>query len=642
MQNIVNLFKPTFWASWFGKYPVKGTIALLGLIIVARKMANGIHAVYRHFIRPARNLNERYGHCWVLITDVTDVVGAAYAMILGKNFNLLLLHDKDHPVDPEIIETVEKEEHKVVTMEIDYREGYGGESFKKVKDFIAENDIGIIINNQLNIAMEAELLKKERLEFADASIPFFHEGVVFPLLLIRNVIPSMLKREKKSAIIVVGHKPYLLFSYHEMSVNAFMKGYLKSLSSEYHEKIDAIRFECGSVIGLPKAEGAKRWLQVPAKLEVQAQINSIGYEKHGASHWKHSIEPIITSFKPLKAPPRKPGEYLEGDQDINEKSSRKKPEIVKDPEPIPDPIPPVKEEEIIEEKSSRPVRPEPEPEPEPPKPEPIVEPPKIEIPAPVVEPSPPVAEESPKKEEPTTPLSPEEEKTPKISEGDASPGFNLGSMLSSVVEKAALTEIKKVVESHQTEAVAENRAVTETGKVEWRKTHFIFIIDCSGSMKGSRWESVKTGYTDVLLRMKKMPEIVVSSFTFDDKVNPFCKERNPEFALKIAKNMPFGGKGTDYKRAMEYAISIMKKAKNQEYLPVFVFLSDGMGGYPTDEIKELKTMRGSGKKTLFYTIACETDEEEEMIQMSKELEGEHYKVLSVDAAKIVFANILGV
>lgn len=217
----------------------------------------------------------------------------------------------------------------------------------------------------------------------------------------------------------------------------------------------------------------------------------------------------------------------------------------------------------------------------------------------------------------------------------------LSGILGSAITNAALAAIKKVIVSKQTDTVVENRAVNDAGKVTWTKTHFIFVIDCSGSMKGSRWESVKTGYTACLKNMKNMKDVIISAFTFDDKANPFCKERPPSQAITISKNMPFSGKGTDYKRALDYAISLIKKSTHPDYAAVIVFLSDGTGGYPEDCIKELQTMKASGKKILFYTIACETDEEDDMMAMASNLDGEHLKVLNTDAAKLVFSNILG-
>lgn len=214
--------------------------------------------------------------------------------------------------------------------------------------------------------------------------------------------------------------------------------------------------------------------------------------------------------------------------------------------------------------------------------------------------------------------------------------------LSALAERDLLDSIKKIIISKQTENVNEFRQVKETGKIAWTKTHFIFMLDCSGSMAGARWDSVVVGLFTCLKRIKRMVDVCVSAFTFDTKPNPFCRERTPQQAIVNAERMPFTGKGTNYMRAVEYAISLINKSKKDNYLLCLLFLSDGLGGYPADQVEKLKTMRKKGKKILFYTIACVTDEEKDMMKMATELQGEHYKVTNEEASKLVFSTILNV
>jgi Mg-chelatase subunit ChlD len=211
------------------------------------------------------------------------------------------------------------------------------------------------------------------------------------------------------------------------------------------------------------------------------------------------------------------------------------------------------------------------------------------------------------------------------------------------MEQNFMESIKKVIESKQTEEAKEFIKTKELGgKVTWTKTHFIFVLDCSGSMKGARWDSVIVGFSACLHRIKQMKEVIVSAFSFDVKPNPFCRERSPNKAILALNQIPFTGKGTDYNRALKYAIALANKSKHSDYLICIMFLSDGFGGYPTNCINELKDMRAKGKKILFYTIACDTEEESEMMKMANELQGEHYKVTDPGAAKLVFAAILNV
>eukprot|EP00826_Nyctotherus_ovalis_P042173 TRINITY_DN4310_c0_g1_i3.p4 TRINITY_DN4310_c0_g1~~TRINITY_DN4310_c0_g1_i3.p4 ORF type:complete len:156 (-),score=51.05 TRINITY_DN4310_c0_g1_i3:48-515(-) len=63
----------------------------------------------------------------------------------------------------------------------------------------------------------------------------------------------------------------------------------------------------------------------------------------------------------------------------------------------------------------------------------------------------------------------------------------LASAISRVMEKAFLDTILKTLESNQAEEAKGFKEVTESGKASWSHTNFIFAIDCSGSMRGVRW-----------------------------------------------------------------------------------------------------------------------------------------------------------
>lgn len=222
------------------------------------------------------------------------------------------------------------------------------------------------------------------------------------------------------------------------------------------------------------------------------------------------------------------------------------------------------------------------------------------------------------------------------------PAVSTTGILAAIMQKAFTESIKKVVISKQTEGIEEYRKMEQNGKASWSRTHFIFILDCSGSMKGARWDAVRIGYDTCLKKIQYMSHVLVSAFSFDIKVNPFCKEKVPTVAIDNSVKIPFTGKGTNYKRALEYAINLMKQTKRKDYLTCIMFLSDGLGGYPDEGVKEILQMKEAGRKVLFYTIACETEEEEDMIKLATELGGEHYKVTAAEASRVVFSAILSV
>lgn len=202
--------------------------------------------------------------------------------------------------------------------------------------------------------------------------------------------------------------------------------------------------------------------------------------------------------------------------------------------------------------------------------------------------------------------------------------------------------IMRVVGSDQVESVPEHKSKSSAGKAVWVKTHFIFMIDCSISMKGSRWESVRAGFNDCLEKLRPMKEVVVTGLTFDNKPNVFCREKTPDQAIRSAREMVFTGTGTNYKRCLEYALGAITKGTHPDYLFCLMLLSDGLGGYPDRAIEEIKELRREGMKILFYSIACETEDDVDMMQIAIGLEGEHFKVNGAQGMKGAFTRILGV
>lgn len=202
--------------------------------------------------------------------------------------------------------------------------------------------------------------------------------------------------------------------------------------------------------------------------------------------------------------------------------------------------------------------------------------------------------------------------------------------------------VRKVISSDQVQNIPQHRAESANGKIVWLKTHFIFMIDCSGSMKGSRWDSVKFGFNACLERLVPMKEVIVTGLTFDNKANLFCRECPPDQAIRQGRDMPFTGTGTNYKRCLEYAMGVITKTSHVDYLICMILLSDGLGGYPDRVIEELKDLKEQGKKFLFYSVACETEDDGDLMRMATELKGEHFKVESAEGIKKAFTNILGV
>jgi len=163
-------------------------------------------------------------------------------------------------------------------------------------------------------------------------------------------------------------------------------------------------------------------------------------------------------------------------------------------------------------------------------------------------------------------------------------------------------------------------------------------------MRGNRWKTVKKDYNRCLLLLSKMENIIVTTLSFDDCANFVGREKPPNEALKEAEKLPFTGGETNYTVALNAMVNCIDKvnSKYKDYCSCLLFLSDGLGEYPENEIKRINEMKKASKKIVFYTIAFLTTDDETMKEMMKNTGGEHFKVKKADSVKSIFNEVLGI
>ena len=159
-------------------------------------------------------------------------------------------------------------------------------------------------------------------------------------------------------------------------------------------------------------------------------------------------------------------------------------------------------------------------------------------------------------------------------------------------------------------------------------------------MKGRRWTALLDAYKHLLTMLQKMPDVVVTIFSFDDAPHLLCREITPKEALEKAARLVFGGKGTNYGRALEMVEGCISKSKFPDYISCVLFFSDGASEAPTTELNKLVQLKEGGKSILLITIACETDEDQDLQKMARAMEGDHYKTTSARALRQIFEKIL--
>ena len=213
-----------------------------------------------------------------------------------------------------------------------------------------------------------------------------------------------------------------------------------------------------------------------------------------------------------------------------------------------------------------------------------------------------------------------------------------------VIERGAKKEDKTstaTISTSDTDKIYEGfKVIDSSGKATWKKTHFMFILDCSNKMKGERWNSQVAGYVNCVTKLKKAKDTLISAFTYDSKVNPYCKEKTGDKVSSNISDIPYTGKSRNYRRPLDYALRLIERAMHKDYLIVMLFVISGNGGKCDEQLTKLKELKSKGIKIKLHTIACETDEEEEIKAIAKVLGGDHHKLKKAKECEDIFCKIL--
>ena len=161
-------------------------------------------------------------------------------------------------------------------------------------------------------------------------------------------------------------------------------------------------------------------------------------------------------------------------------------------------------------------------------------------------------------------------------------------------------------------------------------------------MRGRRWNLLGKAYNTFLGLLKDMPHVIVSTLTFDDNTTLFYKELTPTAALEKKEKLPFTGLGTSYSAALKMVIELLEKCSGEYagYLGNILFFSDGRGDSPDAELAQLSKMKAAGKTIVINTIACETEEDDDLIKLTTTLQGNHYSTTSASALSEIFQKII--
>ena len=123
---------------------------------------------------------------------------------------------------------------------------------------------------------------------------------VFPVVFLsRFLIPKLLQREKKSAIINIasfaGVRPTPYVSLYS-GTKAFVDFFSRSLAIEYEDKIDILSLTPLYVATKMSQRRTSRFEVISTQECVNGCLNELGYSNTSCGNWKHSLQKYLASF----------------------------------------------------------------------------------------------------------------------------------------------------------------------------------------------------------------------------------------------------------------------------------------------------------------------------------------------------------
>ena len=274
---------------------IKQKLLLIFLGIMLFKLAKISNTffkiIYRNFFRTPKNLLDRYGkNSWAIVTGSSDGLGKGFCLELAsKGFNLVLL-SRNYEKNEELIKRLRVVNSNIRTINIgvDFKEASRQKFFDILYEKLKGLDISIVVNNVGKYDLDHFEQQNEKDIYQMITINCFPVA-----LLTRKLIPSMLLRNKKSAIInisaVIADKPCPYMTIF-VSSKTFVHNLSLALSLEQNinRKIDVLSLKVFQVSSNMIANRKGFWI-LENKACAEGCLEKLGFENNTCGHWKHEL-----------------------------------------------------------------------------------------------------------------------------------------------------------------------------------------------------------------------------------------------------------------------------------------------------------------------------------------------------------------
>jgi len=268
-------------------------LCLIGLAYVASKSLGAVSSFFRTFVHFGKNLPQRYGPgSWALITGGANGIGAAFAgELAAKGFNLILLDiDETNLALTATKITTQFPTVLVKTIICDFSKVWQ-ENFLDFLDTEIEGlDVSVLINNVgrgCGVGPIYNTIEKQVVDTVAVNL-------LAMTLFTRKLIPRMLKRPQRSAIINIASVSALYPFPNITAIYGATKAYVdilsRSVSEEVGDKIDVLSVRPSEVsTAMIRHPPLNAYTIAPISVATSV-LKKLGSVTTTSGHWRHEIK----------------------------------------------------------------------------------------------------------------------------------------------------------------------------------------------------------------------------------------------------------------------------------------------------------------------------------------------------------------
>lgn len=262
---------------------------IIGILWAAKKSLALIKAIYRAFLRPKKNLIQRYGQgSWAFVTGASDGIGKEFCRQLAKiGFNIILVARNQKKLE-DAAKEIEKCNTNIKThiCVSDLSKCNNNEFLENINQQVGDRDISLVVNNAgLDHFEKFENLDSQHLK------DLINVNCTTPVLICKNFIKRLTTRTNRGGIInvssgsMVQYMPY--FSAYAGS-KSMVDLFTGSLADEF-PNLDIISLKPFDVSTRMNDFRDTDIMTISAEKCVKGTLRDLGHQDGTYGHWLHKI-----------------------------------------------------------------------------------------------------------------------------------------------------------------------------------------------------------------------------------------------------------------------------------------------------------------------------------------------------------------